>query len=136
MPRIWPLLKHQTGAAISTAIDFAVMWLLVESHMLSPVLATAVGALCGAITNFSLGRRWIFVQGRGSVAFGNQVARYLLVSGVSLVWNTLGEALLYRGFGFQYVLARVIVAVFVSVGWNYPMHRWFVFRSATAPGLS
>ena len=127
MPNLWPLLKHQTGAVISTAVDFAVMWLLVESHTLSPVMATAAGAFCGAVTNFWLGRRWIFARGPGTMALGNQVARYLLVSGVSLTWNTLGEALLYRGLGLQYVLARIIVAVFVSVAWNYPMHRWFVF---------
>ncbi|MDX2020634.1 MAG: GtrA family protein [Deltaproteobacteria bacterium] len=132
MPELGPLLKHQTGAAISTAVDFGVMWLLVESHTLTPVWATAAGAFCGAVTNFSLGRRWIFAKGPGSMALGNQVARYMLVSGVSLMWNTLGEALLYRVLGLQYVMARVIVAVVVSVAWNYPMHRWFVFRSRPA----
>lgn len=127
------LIKHQTGAALSTAADFGVMTLLVEMARFQPEVATAVGAFCGAITNFSLGRSWIFsaakAQGNEGVRLGSQAARYALVSVVSLAWNTLGEALLYRGLGLQYFAARVVVAVVVSMAWNYPMHRWFVFRS-------
>jgi putative flippase GtrA len=134
MPNFRLLIKHQTGAALSTAVDFGFMSLLVEYAKFQPELATAIGAFCGALTNFVLGRSWIFSAAEGHSKFGtklgSQLARYAIVSVVSLAWNTLGEALLYRGLGLQYFVARVFVAVFVSVAWNYPMHRWFVFRSS------
>ena len=132
MPTLPFLIKHQAGAAAATLFDFATMSLLVEASLLQPELATAVGALCGAVLNFMLGRSWIFVaqkdHGPGTI-FGEQVARYALVAGMSLAWNTVGVALLFRGLGLQYFLARVLVALVVSLSWNYPMHRWFVFRA-------
>ena len=132
MPNLRFLIKHQAGAAAATLIDFATMSLLVEASLLEPELATAAGALCGAVLNFLLGRGWIFAAQKGhgpGPTFGEQIARYALVAGMSLAWNTVGVALLYRGLGLQYFAARVMVALVVSLAWNYPMHRWFVFRA-------
>jgi hypothetical protein len=50
-----------------------------------------------------------------------------MVAGASLGLNDLGEFLLVRA-GLGYVVARVVVAVTVSNLWNYPLHKFFVFR--------
>jgi hypothetical protein len=55
MPCFRLLFKHQTGAALSTAVDFGFMSLLVEFARFQPELATAIGAFCRALTNFTLG---------------------------------------------------------------------------------
>jgi putative flippase GtrA len=89
------------------------------------VPATAVGAAAGGVTNFLLGRTWIF-RAEHTPA-GGQAVRYFFVSGASLGWNALGEYVLHDRLGLQYVLARAIVAVAVSLLWNFPMHRSFVF---------
>jgi putative flippase GtrA len=34
--------------------------------------------------------------------------------------------------GMQYVLARAVVSIVVSLLWNFPMHRRFVFREGRA----
>ena len=41
----------------------------------------------------------------------------------SLVLNATGEHVLHDVLGLHYVLARIIVAVTVSVCWNFTMHR-------------
>ena len=51
-----------------------------------------------------------------------------LVSTVSLCGNAGGEWALVR-LHLQYVVARVIASTVVGIGWNFPMHRHFVFRS-------
>jgi hypothetical protein len=55
------------------------------------------------------------------------------VSLVSLGLNSAGEYVLVSVARMQYVLARVLVAIAVSVVWNFPMQRGFVYRSLAAP---
>lgn len=117
--------RHQLGSIGATAVDFGTLTLLVERFGLHPVSATALGALAGAVFNFTLARRWIFRDHNGSI--GAQALRYALVSGASLGLNTLGEYLLSTRMGVHYLGARVVVAVAVSLLWNFPMHRRVVF---------
>ncbi|MBK6532465.1 MAG: GtrA family protein [Deltaproteobacteria bacterium] len=117
--------RHQLGSIGATVVDFGTLTLLVERFGLHPVSATALGALAGAVFNFTLARRWIFRDHNGSL--GVQALRYALVSGASLGLNTLGEYLLSTRMGFHYLGARVVVAVAVSLLWNFPMHRRVVF---------
>lgn len=100
---------------------------LVELAELSPVLGAALGAALGAVVNFLLNRRWVFHAERAPVA--GQALRYALVSLASAGWNALGEHLLFKVFGLHYVVARVLVSVAVSLGWNFPLQRGWVFRT-------
>jgi putative flippase GtrA len=120
--------KHQTAALIATVVDFAVMIALVEGHVLSAAPATALGASSGAVTNFVLGRRWIFPDS-ASARMRGQAFRYAIVSAASLGLNTVGVFLLTRPSGAPYIVARVATAVAVSLLWNFPLHRRFVFRT-------
>jgi putative flippase GtrA len=126
---LWRTLgRHQLGAIAATAVDFGAMIALVEGATASPVLATAIGATSGGVTNFLLGRAWIFRRHSGHWA--TQAARYAFVSAASAGLNTLGEHLAHDLARLHYLLARVLVALVVSLLWNFPMQRWFVFREA------
>lgn len=122
--------RHQLGAFITTVVDFGVMIAVVQALHARPVLGTIVGASAGAVTNFLLGRYWIF-DPRDALArkARHQAQRYAFVSAASLCLNALGVRLLAEIVGVQYVLARTIVAACVSLLWNFPMHRHFVFSS-------
>jgi putative flippase GtrA len=129
---LWQTLgRHQLGSVIASAVDFGTMISCVEQLRLSPVAATAIGATLGGVTNFCLGRVWIFrVQsGRPEV----QAVRYALVAGASAGWNALGEHVVHNLAHVQYVVARAIVAIAVSLLWNFPMQRRFVFREGSVP---
>jgi putative flippase GtrA len=118
--------RHQLGALAATTVDFAAMIALVECLGLSPVTSTAISASLGGITSFVLGRVWIFRRHSGHWAA--QATRYAVVSGASAGLNALGEHLLHDLAGLQYVWARLLVSVAVSLLWNFPMQRGFVFR--------
>ena len=124
------LARHQLGAIAATVVDFATMIVLVESAHLSPEAATPVGAVLGAVTNFTLGRAWIFRRHTGH--WSAQAWRYALVSAASAGWNTLGEQLVHGMAHVQYVAARAFVSFLVSLLWNFPMQRAFVFRERRA----
>jgi putative flippase GtrA len=117
--------RHQTGALFVTALDFATMTVMVKSFGTSAVLGTVFGATVGGVTNFVLGRRWIFAATEGATR--GQALRYAAVSGASLGLNALGEYVMHDVLGLQFQIARAIVAAIVSVAWNFPMHRNVVF---------
>jgi putative flippase GtrA len=123
--------RHQIGAIVSTALDFATMIAWVELGHGSPVTGTAVGAAVGGLSNFTLGRHWIFDADAGPV--GGQMVRYALVSLFGLGWNTLGQKFLLAFSHLPYPITRAMIAVVVGVFWNYPMQRWFVFHKRVLP---
>lgn len=118
--------RHQIAAVLSTIVDFTVMVLLVEVVGVRPFLATLGGAASGAFTNFQLGRHWIFAAREEHAA--PQALRYALVSAASAGLNALGEYVAHDLLRVDYLAARVVIAVAVSMLWNFPMHRHFVFR--------
>jgi len=129
--RLRTFARHQAGALFVTALDFAVMSALVRWAGLSAVLGTVFGAATGGVTNFVLGRRWIFATTEAN-AHG-QAVRYAAVSLTSLLLNAAGEWIFHDGLGLQFQVARILVATIVSVAWNFPMHRTFVFRASAPP---
>lgn len=119
------LLRHQAGSIVATAVDFTVMVALVSLAGAAPALGTAVGATAGGVVNFMLGRRWIFEATQYHPA--PQAGRYAVVSLGSLVLNTCGVHILAGGMHYPYVAARLAVSFGVSVLWNFPLQRGFVF---------
>jgi putative flippase GtrA len=118
--------RHQLASIGATLLDFAWMTALVELASARPSLATLVGSASGALFHFTLSRRWVFPGHQGP--WQGQALRYALISGGSALWNGLGVELGER-VGVPYLASRALVAVIVSVAWNFPMHRSFVFRS-------
>jgi putative flippase GtrA len=126
-PSSWrDLARHQAASFVATAFDFAVMVTLVELARLSPAAATAAGSACGAVINFSIGRHWTFGAAHGAASA--QALRYALVSAMSLLLQSTGEHLLTRYAASNYVVARVALSIVVSLAWNFPMQRGYVFR--------
>jgi putative flippase GtrA len=128
MVTAYALLRHQTGSVIATAVDFSVMIALVSLAGAAPAAGTAAGAACGAIVNFMLGRRWVFRATQGKVA--PQAVRYIVIATGSLLLNTGGVHLLAEVMLLPYVAARVAVSLGVSLCWNFPLQKIFVFRES------
>ena len=121
-------MRHHATAIAATTVDYSVMVAAVELGGMGPVLATAIGALAGAITNFSMNRR--FTYHAVGVRASSQAWRYALVSAASLGLNTAGEYLFHSVLGVQYLAARVVTSAIVSNAWNYPLQRYFVFQNS------
>jgi putative flippase GtrA len=101
------------------------MFAAVKLIHLTPVVATVIGASGGAITNFGVNRSFTYRAGQGRAT--GQLWKFVVVSAASLGLNALGEYTFFGLLGLQFMLARVITAIIVSNGWNYPMLRFFVF---------
>jgi putative flippase GtrA len=111
----------------STAVDFATLTGLVELAHVDYVLATFLGTIVGFLTNFTINRYWAFDAAEGHL--GWQFVRVLPVQAGSTGLQTLGVWVFDHFIGFRYWVAKIIVSVLVYLGWNYPMNRFWVFRT-------
>jgi putative flippase GtrA len=119
-------LRSQLVAASATGVDFVLMVACVELVGVHYVAATALGALGGGVTAFLANRHWSFLAGHG--AFVTQAARYLAVWIGSLGLNCLLVYLLTDHGDLPYRWSKVATAVLVGACFNFPLHRFYVFR--------
>ncbi len=126
-PRVWTsFLRSQIASIAATAVDFGLLILLVERFSVWYVLATSLGALAGAVVNFTINRFWSFQATRRQ--WEKQAWRYALVSTGSLILNTLGVWGLTEATAWAYSTSKIIVALTVGFAYNFPLFRWWVFR--------
>src|SRR5437868_11867670 len=126
------------ASAIATAVDYGSFTILIEVVGIYTGTARALGALLGAITNFTLNKIYPFRTRDNSVLV--EVPRYAAISLTSLLLNTVGTMLLGpEGLRWNPLFAAAVVGIAVSLCWNLPLHRIFVFREHTGrprPGLA
>ena len=125
-PLLGAYLRSQLVALLATAVDFAAMVALVEGLHVHYLSATALGAISGGVTAFLGNRHYSFLASHGRLA--PQSLRYALAWIGSI---TLNVALVYamtEGAALQYTWSKALTAIVVGAGFNFPLHRWYVFR--------
>lgn len=120
--------KATVTSLAATVVDFGSLYVMYRFIGIYYVTATALAALFGAITNFALNRIWAFKDTTRTVT--SQGFRYALVSAVSLGLNTLLVFLFTEFVHFPVLVSKVIASLSVGWGWNYPLHRFFVFSGS------
>ena len=120
-------LKGQVSSGIATALDWALMTALILSGVYYVVAAVA-GAILGAITDFSVKKWWVFDEARRQ-RLEKQAAKYALVSASAAGLTAAFSYALVDGLHIHKNIGVIIASTVVGFGWNYPMHRLFVFAS-------
>ena len=126
-------LKSQAASFAATVVDMGLLFGLTELAGVYYVISVAIGAGCGAITNFLIGRYWSFQASESKVQ--SQAFRYASVALGSLGLNTVGVAVVTERLHIPYGFSKVIVAFSVGILFNYPLQRYFVFKSKDVPVL-
>lgn len=118
--------RSQMVAIIATAVDFIVTIGLKEFLLLGYQTAVIIGAVCGGITGFLLGKYWAFVSLEAKTAV--QALKYFPVMGASILLNFGGVVLLVDHLGIQYIIAKAIIATAIGIAFNFTLHRYYVFK--------
>ena len=122
--------RNVISGGIATGIDFLVVTSLVSMAFFSPVWATALGCLVGAVVNFTMNREWTFKSGGARLP---QAWRYSFVSFTSALLNMGGLAVLLMLPNIDYRICWVVVRVAVFITWNFPLQRDYVFVTPDSP---
>lgn len=118
--------RYNIVAGIATGVDFAILVMFTEILGLWYLLSAFIGAVAGGITAFVFQRNWAFMKKDGKLSA--QAVRYLLIWIVSILLNVTGLYIFVDFIGYQYILSKIIVAVVIGIGFNFIMHKYFIFR--------
>lgn len=125
VPFFTSLWRSQATSLTSSSTDFVVFLIALHLlHIYYPV-AAALGAVCGAIVSFYMGRNWAFKSQDGNLT--TQAIKYAVTSGLSLLLNVAGLMFLVEQFGWDETLSKVIVSIIIGICVNFPMFRYWVF---------
>ena len=117
--------RFQLTALLATTVDFTMTIFFKEVIGFHYSVAVALGAICGAITAFTINRYWVFKSLEHHPAI--QAFRYVLVAGGSVIINTLGTYLVTETFTFPYLISKATVSIVVGFTYSYYFSKRFVF---------
>ncbi|HEX8427055.1 GtrA family protein [Hymenobacter sp.] len=118
-------LKAQVSSLAATVVDFVVTIGCVEVLHSRYLAATILGNIAGGITNFSLGRYFVFDATKQNARA--QGGRYLGVWLGSMLLNAAGVYFCTQVLHSNYVISKIGVSLLVGFGFNYLLQRHFVF---------
>lgn len=132
-------LRSGVSAQTSGLVDFVVSFVMFKWLFLTPLISAAIGAIAGGVVNFMLNYRFTFRV--DDCPWKALAAKFSLVWVGSLLLNAGGTQLMYwilcrwhllETIGFKpdgyFTAARLLVAIIVSLGFNFTLQRYFVYR--------
>ncbi len=136
---IFVFIRAQLSAQFATIADFCLTYICFQWLGIHYLLATSVGTVTGGLINCIINYKWAF--NTQDCQFKWVLFKYILVWCGSFALNVGGLYLLVellkthtglweQSESFYLILSKIIVSAFVSIGWNYILHRHFVFRDA------
>lgn len=118
--------KAQIASLIASTIDYWCTVIAVEIFGVWYVWASSMGTAVGGLTNFSLGRSWVFkTKEKGACA---QIIKYAIVWAGYLLLTTSGVYLLTHYTHLNYIFSKVFVSLIMAISYNYPLQKSFVFK--------
>ena len=125
-PELLLFARAQLSAFVGGIVDFVTMIILTELFGMFYVVSIVIGGLVGAVANFSINKFWAFGEQKSKAT--SQILKFSLVVVGSILLKSGGTYLLAEGLLIKYWIARVVVDAFVCFGFNYVLHRVWVFK--------
>lgn len=121
---------HFSGVGLISAIGhFGLLIALVQGMHVTPVAASAAGALLGAGINYALNYRYTF---RSSKRHREAALKFSLVATIGLLLNTLLMWLCVVQLGLHYLIGQIITTGLVLI-WSFLGNRYWSFHVAANP---
>lgn len=123
--------KAQLSAFTGGIVDYLAMIFCTEILGIHYTISIAIGGLIGAVVNFSVNRYWTFDENKTSQApISRQLAKFIFVVLGSICLKSGGTYLMTTTLRLDYKISRVIVDILVSLGFNYLLQKYWVFKKA------
>lgn len=85
-----------------------------------------ISGMFGAVINFSLNRYWAF--NNREISKGKQLRRFAFVVIGSIALKSSGTYLLTELLKLDYKISRLCVDALVSLGFNFTLQKYWVFK--------
>lgn len=117
--------KAQASAFIGGISDYAIMLFCTEVLGIHYTLSIVISGTLGAVVNFSINKYWTF---KSPSPIGGQLVRFVFVVLGSIALKSSGTYLVTEFVQIDYKISRIIVELVVSLLFNYPLQRYWVFK--------
>jgi putative flippase GtrA len=119
-------LRFVAVGAVTTAVQYVVLWVGVARLAAPAALASAIGYALGVLLSYFLNYLLTFRSRRAHAA---AAPRYVVVFAIGWCINAGLMTLLVHGWGWNLWLAQVI-ATGIGLVWNFSGSRWWTFRES------
>ena len=122
--------KFALVGGLATALQYAILVVLVEGPQWPPVFASSVGFAVSALGNYLLNRRFTFRSQRRHL---EAAPRFAVVAVIGFWINAAVVWLAFDAAGLHYLVAQV-VATLATLGWTFAANRnWTFGHAAPSP---
>ncbi|HEY6915306.1 MAG TPA: GtrA family protein [Paludibacter sp.] len=124
--------KAQVSAFVGGVTDYAIMVFFTEVFHVHYTVSIVIGGVIGAVVNFSLNNKWTFHSENAPYknSTRKQLLRFVFVVVNSILLKSSGTYAITTFLGIDYKISRLITDLFVSIGFNYTLQRYWVFKKA------
>lgn len=122
--------RAQLSAFIGSLFDYTVMIACTEWLHIHYTISIGISGIVGALVNFNINRFWTF--GTSHIALSKQLFKFYLVVLGSIALKSSGTYFFTETFHTDYKVSRLVVDLFVSIGWNFMLQKYWVFRTEKA----
>ena len=119
-------LKAQVSAFVGGMVDYTIMIISTELFGIHYTLSILISGSIGAIVNFSINRKWTFHAETGNLKY--QVPKFIAMVVGSIFLKSGGTYLFTNWLSIDYKISRVITDIIVSLGFNYTLQNYWVFK--------
>ncbi|WP_313514464.1 GtrA family protein [Sphingobacterium sp.] len=119
-------LRAQLSAFIGGLSDFGIYTFCYTVLKFTAPFSNVISGSLGAIVNFTINRYWSF--GNTQKSIGSQLWKFIIVVVGSITLKSLGIHLLVDIWDLHFLLSKLIVEIIVSLGFNYTLQRFWVFK--------
>ena len=117
--------KAQVAAFVGGIVDYGIMVFLTEIFGVHYLYSIIAGGIIGAFANYAINRKWSF---KSTGAVNKEILKFGLVALGSIALKSGGTYMLTEYLALDYKVSRLIIDAFVSLGFNYVLHRLWVFK--------
>ncbi|HLR01087.1 MAG TPA: GtrA family protein [Sphingobacterium sp.] len=118
-------LKAQMSAFIGGVTDYLIMIICTELFGIHYTISIVISGVLGAVVNFSINKYWTF---EAKAPLGKQISKFIIVVLGSVFFKSGGTYLVTEFRAIDYRISRLLIELFVSLGFNYPMQKYWVFK--------
>lgn len=118
--------KAQLSAFIGGIADW-IIFLLCVQFGIHYTIAIWISGFLGALVNFSLNKYWTYdVPSKKSLP--SELFKFYFVVVGSVILKSFGTYVMTEGLTIDCRISRLVVDLIVSLGYNYTLQRYWVFK--------
>lgn len=128
--RLFTFTKAQFSAMLGGAIDYATMIFFTEVIHIHYTISIVIGGIVGALFNFTVNKGWTFRSKELPYKSTGlkQLLKFSLVVANSIFLKDAGTYLITTFVKIDYKFSKIIVDLIVSIGFNYNLQKYWVFK--------